>query len=317
MKKILALLLATVMVVGMTTGCSLLKEKDDKPEFTIPDAFEDWNPVLVVVWDCEECGKEDNKGDFCSECGAEKPVVDDEDENDTENENDNQGSKNSKCDKCGWTPKEDETVRFCPECGDTFDDADVVGGGNTETPPETKPEEEDKDNETPAETVPQANFSNPFGFEVSINGTVVKLPSSVAEFEELGFKIDDEKKDKILEDGYGTACNAYKGKFYITLSIFNQTGAPIKFSEASVDDISFTNTFMEGNKLYIYGNLGIGSTKEDVKRVYGEPTRAYEPEGESYSSLTYEGETFRQKIEFQFNNNVVSGISISSDGEYR
>lgn len=58
-------------------------------------------------WTCS-CGAV-NKGKFCSECGAKKPA----------------GAPLYRCDKCGWEP-EDPThpPKFCPECGDMFDDSD-------------------------------------------------------------------------------------------------------------------------------------------------------------------------------------------------
>ena len=61
-------------------------------------------------WLCS-CGAV-NKGKFCSECGAKKPA----------------GVPQYKCDKCGWEP-DDPThpPKFCPECGDPFDDGDVQG----------------------------------------------------------------------------------------------------------------------------------------------------------------------------------------------
>lgn len=63
----------------------------------------------TVSWTCS-CGKEnDVSSRFCSNCGSKKPVV-----------------KKLVCDKCGWTPKEGDQVRFCPQCGDVFDDADIV-----------------------------------------------------------------------------------------------------------------------------------------------------------------------------------------------
>ncbi|HCC34924.1 MAG TPA: virion core protein (lumpy skin disease virus) [Ruminococcaceae bacterium] len=72
---------------------------------------------------CMECGKPQsadgwtcacgalNKGKFCAECGGKKPA----------------GVPQYKCDKCGWEPQ-DKTrpPKFCPECGDLFDDGDII-----------------------------------------------------------------------------------------------------------------------------------------------------------------------------------------------
>ena len=61
-------------------------------------------------WTCA-CGAV-NKGKFCAECGAKKPA----------------GVPQYKCDKCGWEPEKGSTPpKFCPECGDRFDNDDIVG----------------------------------------------------------------------------------------------------------------------------------------------------------------------------------------------
>ncbi len=59
-------------------------------------------------WKCA-CGAE-NMGKFCSECGAKKPA----------------DAPLYRCDKCGFVPKDPKNPpKFCPECGDPFDEGDV------------------------------------------------------------------------------------------------------------------------------------------------------------------------------------------------
>ena len=72
---------------------------------------------------CDECGKPNpstqgwtctcgtvNKGKFCAECGNKKPA----------------SALIYACDKCGWAPKDPKNPpKFCPECGDVFDDNDT------------------------------------------------------------------------------------------------------------------------------------------------------------------------------------------------
>ena len=59
-------------------------------------------------WKCS-CGAV-NKGKFCAECGAKKP----------------EAAKKFKCGKCGWVPSDPaHPPKFCPECGDVFDENDA------------------------------------------------------------------------------------------------------------------------------------------------------------------------------------------------
>lgn len=58
-------------------------------------------PTSQSTWTCQ-CGTE-NRGNFCTECGTKKP------ENVTK-----------QCSNCGYQPPNNQTVKFCPECGTPF-----------------------------------------------------------------------------------------------------------------------------------------------------------------------------------------------------
>ena len=93
--------------------CCALDPKYARPiPVQTPNVAAAVNGVMDAIagWACPSCGKR-NRGKFCEGCGAKKPAK----------------AVAYACDKCGWAPENPaQPPKFCPQCGDPFDEDDAV-----------------------------------------------------------------------------------------------------------------------------------------------------------------------------------------------
>lgn len=105
-----------------------MQQPEMKPASTVAEG-------AVLGWTCS-CGKSDNRGKFCMECGLPKPALDgwtcscghvNQGKFCVEcGKKKPEGAPLYRCDKCGWEPEDPANPpKFCPECGDVFDDKDI------------------------------------------------------------------------------------------------------------------------------------------------------------------------------------------------
>jgi hypothetical protein len=105
-------LIGVPMLIAAVLGIWFLNKKAKEKKATAAGAPATANASRAPTadgWTCA-CGAV-NKGKFCASCGKPKPA----------------GVPQYKCDKCGWEPQDKaHPPKFCPTCGDPFDDGDIV-----------------------------------------------------------------------------------------------------------------------------------------------------------------------------------------------
>lgn len=159
---------------------------------------------------------------------------------------------------------------------------------------------------------------------VYINGITFNILDTVGN---TGFDIEVSEDDKAelqigLEAGddvFGTIIGS-DGSHIASVSLVNNTSSVVTdVNELSIDyiaadyvtDEDFNHT---DSDISVYGGVGIGTSKADVKAAYGETDNEYSGDG-GYSILTYYLMDGDLSVSFSFEDDIVQQISIGYYGD--
>lgn len=166
--------------------------------------------------------------------------------------------------------------------------------------------------------VTQAEFTGEDwqSFEFAIDGKVLTLPCSYEDIQALGFSVQEDDIDEILEnDQYTNICYVEDEKergFYI--SFLNVSGSDKPIRECDVYSVRFDD-FYNLTDVEICGGLTMGMSIDEVKALEGEtPDYEYLSEEGDYQSVAYyyEGEKFFGELDVATLDGKVSTIELEN-----
>ena len=184
----------------------------------------------------------------------------------------------------------------------------------TTAAPETTVPETTAAETTAAPAGNAALSTDPFSFQISVDGNIVQLPCTAADLMHLGYSFGD-KAENMLETGYTTsALMRLENGNYVSASIYNDSGEEKTFANCSIDDLYFNERNCKEQEILFVNGITFGAHPDVIKAIYGEEADSvYDQDG--YLYLTYETEEdFANKIQFMFKDNALYEVDVCTRG---
>lgn len=180
----------------------------------------------------------------------------------------------------------------------------LVGCGNDETNNvnNDKDSEEDTDKQTENSDFINDNDS----YFIIIDGKKFHAGDKIADLSSVGYNL---KPEDAIEEipanrfiiGAGRMVNS-AGQNSFGTTPFNKTSSSIQISDSVIGGINIDIYWVKDDEksvnFEIYGGIKLGSTAEEVKKVFGEPSNIHESDvSKRYS---YKSDEFQRDFEFEF-----------------
>lgn len=270
MKKILQIILISIMLcVGVFTlvGCS---EKDEETSSSKGNKTSQSSKNEEDEDIDEKSDKEDDEDDE-DDSDDKKTQDDDKDEDDKIKDNDNDDEK------------EDD------------DDEDIKNEDD---------EEDKKETAKPVDKTP-VDIKNNSSYYFVINGKKYNAGDKISDLSESKLHLNKTASEKELQTyGYligGNNVLNTDNKTVLSVTPFNGTKTKVKSADASIGGVYISKYNYESldGKVEITNGITIGTSIEDVKAVFGQPTKITEPSTEYYGP-TYSYEVTGEYKSFVF-----------------
>lgn len=172
----------------------------------------------------------------------------------------------------------------------------------------------------------ETKISNPYksdsAYFVKIGDNKYTFENKLGDLSESGYEISKYVTDKTVPAGKymimiggGTLTNSKKGS-YMSITPYNDGGETVKFADAKLGKVnirksSISSVQEELASMEFYGGIHLGSTLEELKAAFGEPTDSHDYS--SYEQYEYQDKTFK-KFEFQIEDGVITEITWTNYG---
>lgn len=171
-----------------------------------------------------------------------------------------------------------------------------------------KDDEKEKDENSKGKTEETVNFiDNNKSYFIMIDGDKFYAGDKIEKLSNVGYNVKSSEASQDIPAnkymiGAGSMMNS-EDKRIFSVTPFNTNNSPTKVSDAVIGgiDISYSSAKNDDKSanFEVYGGIKLGSTEEEVKKVFGEPTSVYE--GSNYKSYKYESDEVYRSYDFRFN----------------
>lgn len=165
-------------------------------------------------------------------------------------------------------------------------------------------------------------------YTVKINGKTFTAGDKVSALEEAGYAVRESVKNEkvpagkyLLLIGGGSVYNK-EDDASISFTPYNDTEESLTIPNAKLGKITIEKSTLEKKqaifeKIEFYGGIKLGSTREELIKVFGEPTEATEREsydGSKYETIEFKDKVFK-KFEFKIEEGVVTEMEWTNYGD--